>query len=370
MDHGEGGSMRNLVVCLDGTWNTPDQIDRGCQAPSNVVKMARAVHEGRVDQQLEQLVYYDTGIGTSGWRDKLVGGATGKGIGQNISEAYAWLAKVFRPEDRIFLFGFSRGAYTARSLAGLLGLCGLPEAENTDAVQEAVALYRMSDHTKRQQLAESFRQKHNVRSGNVHFIGVWDTVGALGVPVGFLKRKLAGLTEFHDVTLGGHIRHACHALAINERRGPFKPTLWDPKKLTEDQTLIQAWFPGSHSNVGGGYSDTGLADRAFLWMLGNAYARGLRPDDKYVQLRIHPNWFGELRDSTGRKYKFMFWNKPVDRPIGSTESDTERLHISGIERWSHVSAPELAPANFKIAEANKAKSAYASKWEREFNIRK
>lgn len=360
--------MRNLVVCLDGTWNTPDQVDRGRQVPSNVVKMARAVKEGRAETDLEQKVYYDTGVGTKGWRDKLVGGVTGKGIGKNIREAYEWLTREFQPEDRIFLFGFSRGAYTARSLAGLLGLCGLPQPENADAVQEAIDLYRMTDHARRRSMAETFRQKHNVRPGDVHFIGVWDTVGALGVPVGFLKRKLAGLTEFHDVTLGGHIRHACHALAINERRGPFKPTLWDPNNLSEGQTLLQSWFPGVHSNIGGGYSDTGLSDRAFLWMLGNAYARGLRPDDQYVRLRIHPNWFGELRDSCGRKYKMMFWNKPADRVVGSTRHDSECLHISGIERWKHASAPEEEPDNFSAARDAGMKTAYASTWEREFNL--
>lgn len=363
--------MRNLVVCLDGTWNTPDQIDRGRQVPSNVVKMARAVQAGRVDQKLNQLVYYDTGVGTGGWKDKMLGGVTGKGIGLNIKEAYQWLADNYESaEDRIFLFGFSRGAYTARSVAGLIGLCGLSGPKNQEDVAQAIKIYRMSDRGKRKTLADAFKAKDSVRTPDIHFIGVWDTVGALGVPVNIFKRKLAGLTQFHDVTLGTKVRNAYHALAINERREPFKPTLWDPKKLQEGQNLVQVWFPGVHSNVGGGYVDTGLADRAFLWMLGRAYAHGLRPDDQYVKLRIHPNWFGELRDSFSTKYKILSLNKPFSRVIGGTKHESERLHISANGRWSHVSSPEKPPANFVQAQNAGVPTDDAPRWEKEFNERK
>jgi len=356
--------MRNLVVCLDGTWNTPDQKDRGRQVPSNVVKMARAVHEGQVSPKLNQQVYYDCGVGTGGWRDKWLGGATGQGITKNIMQAYAWLADVYQEDDRIFLFGFSRGAYTARSLAGILGLCGIPQTPVQ--LNEAKDIYRISDHDERLAKAADFKEHNNSRPGDVHFIGVWDTVGALGIPINPINRWLAGLTEFHDVTLGPHIRHAYHAVAINERRGPFKPTLWSPSGLAEEQTLVQAWFPGVHTNIGGGYVDSGLSDRAFLWMLGNAYRHGLRPDDKYVRLRVQPNWFGELRDSVGWKYKLMFWNPPRSRVIGVTHPVTEFLHMSAAGRWHHASTPESAPANFNAAHGT-VPVAYASNWEKEFN---
>ncbi len=367
--------MRNLVICLDGTWNTPDQKDRGRQVPSNVVKMARAIDQGRVTPDLTQLVYYDTGVGTGGAIDKFVGGITGTGIMKNILQAYRWLVENYQPDDKIYLFGFSRGAFTARSLAGLIGVCGIaqpPEgAKATDKlIEDAKTAYRCKKKAEREGLADTFKAAYSSHAGKVHFIGVWDTVGALGVPttgpLGWWTRKRSG---FHDVTLGGHISHACHAVAINERRGPFAPTLWSPDNLADDQSLLQAWFPGVHSNVGGGYADGGLSDRALLWMINSAYERGLKFDGTYVELRIHPNWFGELRDSSSFMYKAMVWNKMKDRTIGTADPDTECLHISADGRWKHASAPETPPDNYTRAKAKPVKMFEAKNWEAGFNTR-
>ncbi len=349
--------MRNLVVCLDGTWNTPDQKDQNRQVPSNVVKMARAVEEGRVDQQLEQLVYYDTGVGTGGAIDKIIGGMSGQGIMKNILQAYRWLVENYQADDKIYMFGFSRGAYTARSLAGLIGVCGIPKSPDSDdamnkLINEAKTAYRTKDEAKRTKLADAFKSAFQSAPGKVHFIGVWDTVGALGVPTtglfGWWTRRRSG---FHDVTLGKHISHACHAVAINERRGPFKPTLWSPESLAEHQTLVQAWFPGVHSNVGGGYADSGLSDRALMWMIDVAQARQLSFDQNYIDNRIDTNWFGELRDSMEFYYKVLVGNLPADRIIGLTHSQSEFLHFSAPGRWDHSSAPEKAPPNYVDAAA-------------------
>jgi len=363
--------MRNLIVCLDGTWNTPDQKDRGHQAPSNVVKMARAIKVGLVDQSLRQLLYYDTGVGTQGRKDKLIGGLTGKGITLNIQQAYTWLVENYQPEDKIFLFGFSRGAYTVRSLAGLMGLCGLPTpadtGEETEAlICKAIKIYQTPDLDKRDQLAQAFTSGDSFRAGPVHFIGVWDTVGALGVPINPVKRWFKKLTPFHDVTLGRHISHAYHAVAINERRGPFAPTLWKPETLADNQTLVQAWFPGVHSNVGGGYLDSGLSDRAFLWMMGNARQHGLKEDENYLQRRINPNWFGEIRKTDTWTYKLMFWDRPKDRQIGAAHMQSERLHMSSLKRWGHESAPDDPPQNF-VQVKDKVELADPATWEEEFN---
>lgn len=368
--------MRNLIICLDGTWNTPDQKDRGRQVPSNVVKIARAIKQGRVSSKLEQLVYYDTGVGTGGALDKLVGGVTGQGIMKNILQAYQWLAEVYQDGDAIYMFGFSRGAFTARSLAGLVGVCGIPmipeEKEFADKLfADAKTAYRTKDKAKRESLINAFKITYGSKPGKVHFIGVWDTVGALGVPttgpLGWWTRKRSG---FHDVTLGKHVSHAYHAVAINERRGPFKPTLWSPDNLGEHQSLLQVWFPGVHSNVGGGYTDCGLSDRALLWMINSAYERGLKFDGNYVELRVHPNWFGELRDSSSFMYKAMIWNKMKDRDIGTADPDTEVLHISADGRWKHASAPETPPANYTQAKARPVKVFEAKDWEAGFNSRK
>ena len=135
---------RNLVICTDGTWNRPDQRDRDRIVPSNVVKVARAL-SGRTSAQTEQRVYYDTGVGTSGRWDHLKGGAFGVGLLENVKQAYSAIGSSFRPEDKLFLFGFSRGAYTARSLAGLIGLCGIPNPARGDVstcVESAIQIYR------------------------------------------------------------------------------------------------------------------------------------------------------------------------------------------------------------------------------------
>ncbi len=365
--------MRNLIVCLDGTWNTPDQLDRGRQVPSNVVKMARAVKEGRVSASLTQKVYYDTGVGTGGWLDKVIGGATGRGIMKNIMQAYAWLVETYEDGGQIYIFSFSRGAYTARSLAGLVGVCGIASPEDdggpsNSLLSSVVDIYRIKNSEQRTAAAKTFREQHTSRSNEIHFVGVWDTVGALGVPtsgpLGWWTRRRSG---FHDVKLGKHIKHARHAIAINERRGPFQPTLWTPDELAEGQTLVQAWFPGVHSNVGGGYVDTGLSDRALLWMINAAYERGLKFDGNYVDKRIEPNWFGELRKSTNWKYHAMFWNRPKHRSIGTEHADTEYLHPSADGRWGHASKPEEPPENYNKAKKANVPTGGASDYEMGFN---
>ncbi|RMF15248.1 MAG: DUF2235 domain-containing protein [Alphaproteobacteria bacterium] len=339
--------MRHLVIGTDGTWNRPDQMDRGRQVPSNVVRIVRAVDEHC--RSVEQIKYYDTGVGTGGWLDHLIGGAFGLGLLRNVCEAWRWLIDHYRPGDRIFLFGFSRGAYTARSLAGLLGLCGIPPADGKDIdaiVRKGVRVSRTRNRKRRQHLADAFRATHGAWPGDVHFLGVWDTVGALGLPkagpLGWWSRWRQG---FHDVSLGRHVRHAFHALAIHERRRPFRPTLWRGAKPDGVQRVAQCWFPGVHSNVGGGYVDAGLADRALWWMICRAQDAGLQFNAPYIRQRIDPNWFGELRDSMSCFFRLMI---PVDRRIG-TGALGECLHFSAVERWSSPTAPEPMPANVRAA---------------------
>ena len=358
--------MRNMVVCLDGTWNRPDQRDRGRQVPSNVVKIARAVDRTKTTK-IAQHVYYDTGVGTGGLLDRVVGGATGRGISENIREAYRWLIENYQAGDRLYLFGFSRGAYSARSLAGLIGVCGIRRVDGCCPVRvakEAYAIYR--DKNRQGQRGRSAPVARETEQAVVHFVGVWDTVGALGVPtrgpLGWWTRKRSG---FHDVGLGGHIEHAYHALAINESRGPFKPVVWttDPAK---GQVVIQAWFPGVHSNVGGGYVDSGLSDRALLWMIYNASQHGLRFDENYIDLCLRPNWFGELRDSMSPWYRLVPWNRPRERNVGLVSCTTERLHVSVSKRWCDITSPDKATQ--RVAKAMDSMAFVGSEWETEFNL--
>ena len=326
---------RNLVVCCDGTWNTPTQKDRGVNVPSNVVKFARAVRDDTPDQ----VVYYDTGVGTEqGW-DKWTGGALGMGLTQNIKQAYAWIAANLQAQDRLFLVGFSRGAYTVRSLGGLIGRCGI-STPDTAQVDQAYELYRKAGDDAGKAKAAQF--KASQRQAGIYFMGVWDTVGALGVPAlsryGLFRKLLRTVTDntvfahgFHDETLGRHVLHAYQALSIDERRGPFEPSTWkndgQPRENVE-----QVWFAGVHCNVGGGYIDPGLSDHAFMWMAVKAMDVGLRLDERYLAMRVDPNAHGELRDEYHGLYKFM---PDYVRPIGKPDTLNEQLHASVCRRMDH-----------------------------------
>lgn len=347
--------MRNLVVCLDGTWNTPNQTDLGFQVPSNVAEMARATSR-LSSEKIKQIVFYDWGVGTAGTIDKLVGGATGYGIRRSIMVAYEWLDKVYQENDRLFLFGFSRGAYAARSLAGLIGLCGLGQKPDSSPhqkrfIQEASNVYRTRQSDRREADAEIFKRKFGTKSANIHFLGVWDTVGALGLPtggpLGWMTRLNSG---FHDVELGCHVKHARHALAINERRGAFYPTLWQPNTLRKDQTLKQTWFPGVHSNIGGGYVDRGLSDISLLWMMANANDCGLLVNKTFITRRMSPFVMGHRRSSDALPYKLALWNRPRDRMIGIVHPETEFLHFSAQQRWTDIAPPDLPPRSFLEAQ--------------------
>ncbi|NQV20833.1 MAG: DUF2235 domain-containing protein, partial [Rhodospirillales bacterium] len=243
--------QRNLVICTDGTWNTPDQEDRGRTVPSNVVKICRAT-AGATKEGVPQLVYYDTGVGTGGKWDQIKGGLFGVGLSKNIKQAYGAIGREFQPEDKLFLFGFSRGAYTARSLSGLIGLCGIPDPNKGkigDIVENAFKIYRLNpkkdpderERQARQHRADFSYQDNGKALDEVWFLGVWDTVGALGVPFKFSNFFAQKKHEFHDTTLGAHIKHAYHAVAIDERRKPFLPTLWLEKNMNPGQKVEQLW---------------------------------------------------------------------------------------------------------------------------------
>jgi uncharacterized protein (DUF2235 family) len=280
--------MRRLIVCCDGTWNTPDQI-----AVTNVRRLYHALDD--TDQrENEQLVYYQSGVGTGGgdllgW---LSGGVAGVGLSQNVMDAYRWLSTTYRHEDRIALFGFSRGAYTARSLAGMIAACGLLDTSGQDEALTSDQVRHAYQRRYRQRSTDpawrdGLRFSHDPdRAADipVDFIGVWDTVGSLGIPdsMGWLNlldpaRRFA----FHDVRLNPYVQHARHAVALDERRGPFTPTLWDDTASRDDQDVKQVWFPGSHMDVGGGHRERGLSDGTLLWMVQEARAAvalGFRKD--------------------------------------------------------------------------------------------
>ena len=263
--------MKSLVICCDGTWKSSD--DRHV---SNIERIARTVATADAWNN-PQLTYYTNGVGTGvTWFERAVGGAFGWGLDRALLGAYRFLALNYEPGDEVYVFGFSRGAYTARSLVGMISYLGLltPEAVADGWLRDAIEAYRARPEGSLPEVLHGTRVARY--RGAVHrsqpriaFLGVFDTVGALGVP-GIARRRYA----FHDVRLGGIVDCARHALAIDERRRVFAPSVWEAGEET-DVDVCQVWFEGAHSDIGGGYADHGPADLTLRWMVGEAAARGL-----------------------------------------------------------------------------------------------
>jgi uncharacterized protein (DUF2235 family) len=308
--------MKRIVVCCDGTWNRPDQVHDGKVCASNVTKIARCI--APVDRKgIHQLVFYDKGVGT-GRLDRLLGGAFGWGIKKKIVDAYRFLMTSFEQEDELFFLGFSRGAYTVRSTFGLIRNSGLLKPEFAHKIEDAYALYRRRDDASHPDGVESelFRRSYS-REPRAKFIGVWDTVGALGIPVGGLLQVINKRWSFHDMTLSSWVDNAFQALAIDERRKPFRPSVWDKSAKASCQVLQQVWFAGVHSNVGGSYPQTGLSDIALLWMIGKLEACGLEIDHNCLKVNDHPkpDPCGLLYNSQTVWYKLVGLGDYI-RPMG------------------------------------------------------
>jgi uncharacterized protein (DUF2235 family) len=311
---------KRLVVCCDGTWNRPDQLRDGVAAPTNVAKVALGVARQDPDGTT-QLLYYQPGVGTRRF-ERIRGGAFGLGLSRNVRDCYRFLVESYEPGDEIYLLGFSRGAFTARSTAGLIRNSGILRPEHARHLKDAYRLYRdRSEPTHPRGIeAQIFRREYSHPDADIRFVGVWDTVGSLGIPIDHIR--LPFLTKrwtFHDTTLSSHVRFAYQALAIDERRRPFSPTLWQQQPEATGQTLEQVWFAGVHSDVGGGYRDPALAEIPLLWMAGRVRDCGLafEPDhfgvagegldEKRRQLgeQIAPDALGLLHDSFKGIYRLF-----------------------------------------------------------------
>jgi uncharacterized protein (DUF2235 family) len=269
---------RNIVICCDGTDNQIEENN------TNVVRLFRCVPHGTLADGTEQRTYYDPGVGTfsaisrspTGWIGKLLGMAFGWGVRQNVEEAYRYLMDTYEEGDRVYLFGFSRGAFTVRALAGMLHKCGLLTPGSTNLVPYASSLYtgRGNEET------AAFFKEHFTRECIPHMIGVFDTVASLGL--------LYSQLHFFDQKLTPGVRHACHAVAIDEKRPKFSVSLWDEAGEQAERGIEQVWFAGVHSDVGGGYARKGLSDVALEWMLERAECAGLGVDRSGLAFRTDP----------------------------------------------------------------------------------
>ncbi|HEX6041474.1 DUF2235 domain-containing protein, partial [Longimicrobium sp.] len=197
--------MRRLIVCADGTWQSDDKS--GGHSITNVVKIRDAIAP-RDRNGVEQIVFYDRGVGVGNWWSRVFGGAFGEGLSQNVRDCYAFLARTYQPGDELFFFGFSRGAFTVRSLAGLVRKCGILPVDDARQIKEAYEFYRKrgEKYHPAGPLATEFRRTHQSRETNIKCVGVWDTVGSLGVPtggpIGMFTRNRYG---FHDVRLSSAV---------------------------------------------------------------------------------------------------------------------------------------------------------------------
>lgn len=336
--------MKRIITCSDGTWNDTEHEDE----TTNVFKIYNYISLTGKDVKgnaVQQFKFYDKGVGATHRRGtRIFEGVTGAGLDQNIKDAYSFIMNHYEEGDEIYLFGFSRGAYTARSTAGFIGNCGLLKNGYWHKLDEAFEYYRnrtdstMPSSDKMKQFKANFCYESRIK-----MVGVWDTVGSLGIPLTLFQRWNHKRYSFHDVELSKKIDFAYHALAIQERRNTFTPTLWEKCPDEESnplfpQVLEQVWFCGVHSNVGGGYKDAGLSNVALKWMMCKAQKAGLG-------FKIEPMY---MPDINGKLYKSASWYYKILgigwRSICAKENSYEKIHKSVASRKEE----ELPPAIRKI----------------------
>lgn len=315
---GGRGMFKRLIVACDGTWLNSDNgmVNGKLSVPSNVTRMSRAIKAVSQDG-VPQIVNYHFGVGSAGGRlNRIVSGATGEGLGDNVREAYSFLANNYHPGDEIFLLGFSRGAFTARSIGGLIGEVGLLTKKGLNSLPEVfedVQHRRDSKYVPKNpnvpfphkpsasspRYADELERRGLTRLDiRIKVIAVWDTVGSLGTPRFSFLQKLGLQTpeskemSFYDTKLSPCVENAFQALALDERRSAFSPAVWE-KPPGNKTTLRQVWFPGAHSNVGGGYDDQQLANITLAWMM-SQLAPFLDMRDEYLF---------EQDDDTARYYR-------------------------------------------------------------------
>jgi uncharacterized protein (DUF2235 family) len=315
--------MKRLVVCCDGTWQKLTN-----PYPTNVVKLAQSVKPIAKDG-IPQIVFYDEGIGTENY--KILSGAIGLGIDRNIEDGYRFLVLNYVPGDEIYLFGFSRGAYTVRSLAGMIYCSGLLERPHITKAHEAYELYRKRDVKPRDREAVEYRQTFGDRVP-ITLLGCFDTVGALGIPGLAIFRnfhnQLNQRYRFHDTTINKLIQNALHAVAIDEIREIFDVTPMKPHPDAKTQRIIQKWFSGEHGCVGGGTIEhSGLSDIALQWMIDSisTLGLGLDFDTSVIPTGINPNFQCDFKNDPG-------FFKLAGIKLREVSDNIEDIHESTIQR--------------------------------------
>lgn len=318
---------KNIVICCDGTNN------KFSERNSNIVRIAQlSLHIADT-----QIVYYDPGVGTLNLPtdsnakilySKLLGEGFGVGLHLDIEDAYRYLMDNYQPEDKVFLFGFSRGAYTVRALAGLLHKFGLLRKGSLNLVPYVSQMYHKYNKIKGiQTIASQFKASFCVEC-KPHFIGVFDTVEALGK---FYKKKI-----FTDASLNQDVKYAYHAISIDESRRPFKPFLWNEETKNPNQLIEQVWFAGDHSDIGGGHIENDLSDITLQWMLSKAELAGIMLKKNW-QNTLLPSSYGPIHDLYNFFWKIAgFFHDCNLEKMQRIIPENSKIHISVKERIEQI----------------------------------
>jgi hypothetical protein len=323
--------MKRIACCLDGAWDS----ELADSQETNVAKLhgVIAASDGHGVRQLSHYLGGKVSGPRKAWR--FLEGDAGSAVGERIRAAYRLLAEDYEPGDEIHLFGFSRGAFEARSLAALIGLIGIAKANGSFPIERAWGIYRLKESARDPaMLAEIRRASHYpVR---IKCIGIWDTIGSVANRSG-LGGALARRHAFHDMRLGEHIEVGLHALSIDELRGRLRPSLWTLPKgsgLAADQQIEQVWFPGTHGDVGGGHRETGLSDVALLWMVERVRATtGLAFDVERLAHLTRPDPLGpQHRATTGWPFS---WRRlvPFVRSVRQSDTGVSALRRRLVGSW-------------------------------------
>jgi uncharacterized protein (DUF2235 family) len=361
---------KRLALFFDGTWNKP-------QNNTNVWRLALMLAEQGGADGAPQKKFYDEGVGTH-WYDRISGGAFGAGLSDNVRSGYRWLMEHYNPGDEIYIFGFSRGAFTARSLAGVIARCGLlkPDApmsfmqlyeryQKGDTVRPLYKLRYLQRHGETQfDIEEKLLLAHSYYQRNfIKMVGVWDTVGSLGIPIGNVPGISSRTLRFHNTNLSKIVQHSYQALALDEERKPYWAMLWtnfipaqpDPSEeaQVDNRMVEQRWFAGAHCNVGGGYRNDLLPQRPLAWIQDKARVCGLAfrstitpTDDDYAMSPrdSYAEFLGGAWKALtlGKRYVRWVMSDPVSKeahwkgttwvPKGTVHTVNERIDLSVFRR--------------------------------------
>lgn len=344
--------VKTWVICIDGTWNTPGQTDTdpidhdeavtktNVQILWEVITKCELISQspyGSIQPLANQIgaALYLNGVGSSGsekWRN--YEGSTGTGTSERIIDAYQFLAQRWQPGDAIFGFGFSRGAFAVRSLMGFINCVGLPDHCRVMGSTELLSLYEC--YRKGGSAADL---RAGMQSADIHFVGVWDTVGALAFGEHF--------NNYHQLS-PANIQRCSQALALDEQRKQFLPEYF--KASNTGQQVNQVWFAGAHSNVGGGYVDANLSNITLFWLLNSAKQAGLNMD-----LTCVPGWHTQNPEGEIRSSYQEFWNTMPDlgkwvekfgwAKVSRTIEPGQKIHASVLQSMQQGYKPAAKTAS-------------------------